>query len=130
MDRISVAQRSELMSRIGQKDTGPEVAMRSILRKLGLQHESQPGLPGKPDFLVEVSGRRVALFVHGCFWHRCPEHFRLPKTRSEHWARHVGRNVARHRRNFRLLRGLGYRVAVVWEHELPRKKKGPRLADG
>lgn len=127
-DRLTAGQRSELMSRIRCRDTGPESALAGLMRKLGVPFVEHPkGLPGNPDFVVKAGCRFVAVFVHGCFWHRCPKHFRLPKSRSEHWEGHISRNVSRHRKNARWLRRLGYRVAVVWEHELPRKKKGPRL---
>lgn len=124
MDKLTKGQRSELMSRIKSAGTGPEKALESILKKLAIPHVTQPtDLPGNPDLVVG----HVAVFVHGCFFHKCPEHFRLPKTRSEHWAAHIGKNVARHRKNARRLRSLGFRVAVIWEHDLPRKKKGKAL---
>lgn len=123
-DNLSVARRSELMSRIKCRGTGPEVALEKLLRKFGMGVRVHPDLPGKPDMLV---GGAVAVFVHGCFWHRCKEHFRLPKSRTEHWRQHIGGNVARHRKNSARLTRMGYRVVVVWEHELPRKKKGKAL---
>ncbi len=123
MDKLSKSQRSELMSRIKCRGTGPELALGRIMKKLGVWHVAHPqGLPGNPDFKVIAGGRPLAVFVHGCFFHKCPAHFRLPKSRSDHWAEHIRKNVVRHRRNAAALRRLGFRVAVVWEHELPRKK--------
>lgn len=128
MDRLSKSQRSELMSRIRCRGTGPEEAMASILRRLGFSFRTNPkGLPGNPDFVVRDGSGGLAVFVHGCFWHGCRRHFRLPKSRTEHWREHIRKNRVRHVRNARRLRSLGYRIAVVWEHDLARKKSGPRL---
>jgi DNA mismatch endonuclease (patch repair protein) len=128
-DTLTKAARSELMSRIKCRDTGPEVALHKLLLKLKVEHQMHPqGLPGNPDLVVRhLIGESIAVFVHGCFWHRCAQHFRLPKSRTDHWRQHIGKNVARHRKNADALRRRGYRVAVVWEHELPRKKKGKKL---
>lgn len=129
MDRLPKAQRSELMSRIKSRGTKPEKALGRLLKKVGVQFAAQPEhLPGKPDFLVYSGfGPSTAVFVHGCFWHRCRKHFKWPKTRAAHWRKHIGKNVARHKKNAAGLRRVGYRVAVVWEHELPRPKKGRPL---
>ena len=128
MDRLTKGQRSELMSRIRGKGTGPEVALANLLRKFGFAPCVNPkGVIGNPDMVIGTDSKPIAVFVHGCFWHRCPQHFRLPKSRTEHWREHIRKNVARHARNARRLRREGFRVVVVWEHELPRKKKGPKL---
>ena len=59
------------------------------------------------------------MFCHGCFWHCCPRHFRLPGTRVEAWREHFARNVRRDRRVRRRLNRLGWRTLVVWEHVPP-----------
>jgi DNA mismatch endonuclease (patch repair protein) len=83
----------------------------------GLRLRHQPvGIPGSPDF-ANKSGR-IAVFINGCFWHGCPKHFKTPKTRRKFWADKIRDNKARDRRANRKLRGDGWHVIRVWEHEL------------
>lgn len=80
MDRLDEAQRSQLMSRIGPRDTAPEMRVRKMLYGLGYRYRLHVrGLPGKPD--IVFPSRRCILFVHGCYWHRhsgCRERLSLP----------------------------------------------------
>ena len=80
-------------------------------------------LPGKPDMVFP--SKKFAVFVHGCFFHGCPLHYRLPKTNRKFWARKFTDNRRRDRRVRRELNSLGWRVAVVWECDL---KTLPTLA--
>lgn len=74
-------------------------------------------LPGRPDFYFPKA--RVALFVHGCFWHGCPRcQRRVPATNASFWRNKIQQNCARDRRNARLLRSQGIAVLTVWEHDL------------
>lgn len=73
----------------------------------------------RPDFVFPRL--RVALFVDGCFWHGCPRHGTKPKTRASFWLAKITGNKARDRRVNRALRGRGWTVVRVWEHELARK---------
>lgn len=101
------------------RDTSPELALRRALRRAGV-----PGyrlhwrsIPGRPD--VAYPGRRVAIFVNGCFWHRCPKcTTRLPKTNTDFWATKFALNVERDRRKRRQLETAGWRVAQAWECDL------------
>ena len=75
-------------------------------------------MPGKPD--IVFGGRKIAIFVHGCFWHAhedCKD-FRLPKTRTEWWREKLEGNAARDRRNIKALREAGWDVRVLWECEI------------
>ena len=116
VDVMTSDKRSALMSRIRGKDTAPEVLVRKLLWHSGLRfrlHES--GLPGRPDIVLRRW--RVAVFVHGCFWHHhdnCPL-FRLPATRTDFWETKLVRNRERDLDAIRMLRMAGWRVAVVWE---------------
>ena len=113
-DFLSKEKRSALMSRITGDNLKPETMLNTELLRLGLKFTRNPKtVVGKPDFLIED----LAVFVHGCFWHCCPRHFKAPKTRAEHWKAHFAKNVARDKRVRRHLRTIGYRTAVVWEHE-------------
>lgn len=86
--------RARTMSRIRGKDTGPEVKLRKALFAKGLRYRVHDrSLPGTPD--ISNKSRKVAIFVDGCFWHGCPEHFKVPKTRSDFWQEKIRRNRKR-----------------------------------
>jgi DNA mismatch endonuclease (patch repair protein) len=90
--------RSTQMGRIRGKDTGPERDLRTAVWRLGGRFRTHVrGLPGTPD----LANRRakVAVFVDGCFWHGCPRHFRVPKTRAAFWSEKIHRNQENRRRH-------------------------------
>jgi len=106
------------MALIGTKDTRPELAVRRLLHRLGYRYRlHRRDLPGRPD--ICFLGRRKAIFVHGCFWHRHDGCRRTttPKTRTSFWKAKFARNVARDRMNLTDLGRLGWEVMVVWECE-------------
>lgn len=119
MDRLSRERRSWNMSRIGSKDTRPELVVRSLLHRLGYRfrlHRSD--LPGCPD--IALPRYSTVIFVHGCFWHRhrsCKYAY-TPKSRVAFWQRKFEANVQRDRRNQAHLRKLGWVVRIVWECEV------------
>lgn len=115
--------RSEIMSRIRGRDTGPELAVKASLRGLRLRHQPK-GIDGRPDFAHK--GRKVAVFVDGCFWHGCPRCYRKPKSNVAFWRGKVRGNRARDRRNRRRLRRAGWSVVSVWEHEVGKGGLTPR----
>lgn len=114
-DVLTHEQRRFNMSRIGGKNTKPERAVRSALHERGLRfrvHRSD--LPGTPD--VVFPRHRVALFVHGCFWHSHGCKFsRIPQTRSEFWRGKLEATVARDHAAVAALRAAGWHVITVWE---------------
>ena len=115
--RVSEA-RSRNMAAIGAKDTKPEMALRCALHRAGFRYRLHVrDLPGRPD--IVLSKHQLAIFVHGCFWHKhnCPA-FVWPKTRAAFWRAKLEGNVARDRRILTALRGTGWRTVVVWECEL------------
>ncbi len=117
-DIVDQATRSRMMSRIRNRDTAPEMAVRRELCSLGIRYRLHNGkLPGRPDIVI---GRlRTVIFVHGCYWHRHPG-CRLaytPKSNVEFWQRKLEGNVARDARNQALLMEQGWRVVVIWECE-------------
>ncbi len=117
-DIMSPEKRSALMGRIQARNTGPELTVRRLLHGMGYRYRLHAGeLPGKPDIVFR--SRRVAVFVHGCFWHRhdCGLAY-VPKTRPEFWQRKFEGNVARDLRTKRDLEAAGWRVVVVWECQL------------
>lgn len=79
------------MSKVRGKDTKPELALRKALSARGARYRIHTtSLPGRPD--LSNASKRVAVFVDGCFWHGCPRHFRLPKTRRAFWEEKIRRN--------------------------------------
>ncbi|CAN5248164.1 very short patch repair endonuclease [soil metagenome] len=126
-DVYSPEKRSAVMRRVKSRDTTPELAVRKILRAAGVGYRlGGCGLPGKPD--VVMQGRRVALFVHGCFWHGhdCARGSRRPKANADYWQAKIGRNRDRDGRNETTLTEAGWRVVTVWECEM----KSPEFATG
>ena len=106
--------RSAVMRRVKGRDTAPEMIVRRLLWRLGARYRlHRKDLPGKPD--IVLAGRRLAIFVHGCFWHGhdCARGARVPKANRDYWLGKVGRNRARD-----ALEAAGWRVRVVWECDL------------
>lgn len=98
--------------------TTPEVALRRELHRRGLRFRvNYAPLPGRPD--VAFTRAKMAVFVDGCFWHRCPQHGTLPRNNREWWRVKLDRNVARDRAKDAALAALGWVVVHVWEHETP-----------
>jgi DNA mismatch endonuclease (patch repair protein) len=111
--------RSAVMRRVKGRDTGPEMVVRRALTKLGARYRlHRKDLPGSPD--IVMPGRRLALFVHGCFWHGhdCARGARIPKANRDYWTAKVGRNRARDERTRGELQAAGWRVETIWECEL------------
>lgn len=104
------------MARIRSRDTAPEVQLRRVLRQRGLRPTYHPRLPGSPD--MGFVRRKVAVFLDGCFWHGCPQHYVAPKTRAVFWRRKLLDNVDRDAKVDTLLHANGFRVLHLWQHEL------------
>jgi len=118
-DVYSPEKRSAVMARVKAKNTTPELAVRKALTGLGARYRlHRKDLPGKPD--IVLPGRRLAIFVHGCFWHGhdCARGARVPQANRDYWVAKVARNQARDQRNCADLAVGGWRVETVWECEL------------
>lgn len=109
------------MSQQATRDTGPELLLRRRLHAAGLRYRVHfrpiPGVRRTAD--IVFTRAKVAVFVDGCFWHRCPEHGTLPKTNADWWAAKLARNGERDADTGRLLSEAGWTVLRVWEHEDP-----------
>lgn len=117
MDAVSPEKRSDIMSRVRQKHTTPEVLVRQLLHSLGYRFRlHRADLPGTPD--IVLPGKRTVIFVNGCFWHghNCRAG-RLPSTNVDFWMQKRHQNHERDARNAQLLGALGWKVIVVWECE-------------
>ena len=123
--------RSEIMGRVHSKDTGPELAVRRILRKIGFPgyRLHRRDLPGKPD--VAFVGRKKAILIHGCFWHghACPRGRRLPRSNNVYWRLKIERNQARDAAHLAALNGMKWEVLIVWECEISNKDLPQRLKE-
>ncbi len=114
------------MSAVRGKNTKPELLVRRLLRMEGLiGYRLHPkAVPGRPD--IAFQRRKIAIFVHGCFWHRCPKCTkRFPKSNRSYWMPKLRANVERDARKEKELRKAGWKVLVIWEHEL-KKEELPR----
>lgn len=126
MDQLTPERRSWNMSRIRGKDTVPEVAVRSLLHRMGYRFRLHvKNLPGRPDIVLPKY--RTVIFVHGCFWHRHKKcrNSKMPLTRREFWREKFSGNVGRDLRKYAELKASGWTVLIIWECEL---KKGEQDA--
>lgn len=118
-DVVDSAQRSEIMRRVRSKDTGPEMAVRRLVRQLGFGYRlHDKTLPGKPDLVFR--GRKKVIFVHGCFWHGhdCARGARTPKANKAYWQEKIARNAQRDTLNLSAIAAEGWKALVIWECEI------------
>ena len=115
-DAKARARRSAIMRAVKSRDTKPELLLRTMLRSIKTGYRlHRADLPGKPD--VVYGPRRLAIFMHGCFWHGhdCKRGARPPKDNAEYWRGKIARNRARDTTNLAALAALGWRTLVVFE---------------
>ena len=115
-DIKSPEQRSQNMAKIRSKDTKPEEYIRKLLFSQGYRYRKNANnIPGHPD--AWLAKYNVALFVHGCFWHRHPgcKYAYTPKSRVEFWNRKFENNIARDKVVEEQLKVQGIRSLVIWE---------------
>lgn len=118
-DVYSVEKRSAVMRRVKARDTKPEMRVRKALTRLGVRYRlHRKDLPGCPD--ITMPGRRLTIFVHGCFWHGhdCARGARTPKQNRNYWVEKIARNRARDAQALSQLEALAWRVETVWECEM------------
>lgn len=114
------------MHKIKGNDMLPEHLLCAEIDRLGADYvRNDRSLPGTPD--IALHGRHVAVFVHGCFWHGCPEHYREPRTRTAFWRQKLVRTKRRDKLAAERLRMCGWKVVVLWEHEV---RADPAIAAG
>lgn len=118
VDRLEPAARRRLMQAVKGKNTGPELAVRSMLHRLGYRYRlHREDLPGTPD--IVLTGRRAAIFVHGCFWHGHGCRIgQLPRSKLDYWGPKIHANRKRDERKRTDLDAAGWRVLTVWQCEL------------
>lgn len=130
VDHVSQAKRSDIMRQVRAKDTAPERLIRSAAHRLGLRFRLyRRDLPGTPDLVFPKA--RVALFVHGCFWHRhagCAK-ATTPKSNTEFWSEKFRRNVLRDQVKMQELSNLGWRTVIIWQCEVPSLDRACRVLE-
>ena len=130
MDLVDKQTRSRMMSNIKDKNTKPEITIRSLIHNLGFRfrlHDKY--LPGKPDIVLKKY--KVVIFIHGCYWHR-HENCKLastPKQNAEFWQNKFEDNVRRDGEVYFQLKTLGWRTAVIWECSIRDKQNLPDSID-
>jgi DNA mismatch endonuclease, patch repair protein len=117
-DRVTPDRRSFIMSRVGQKDTKPEMILRRALHALGYRYRlHRRDLPGSPDLVFP--SRQKVIFVHGCFWHGHECRWgKAPKSRAEYWLPKIEANKDRDNRALTLLGEKGWQAMIVWQCDL------------
>lgn len=110
------------MSLTPRRDTGPELAVRRALHRLGLRYRVDAPVPGvgvrrRADLIFGPA--RVAVFIDGCFWHACPDHLRPASVNGQWWAEKLANTAARDRDTDERIRCAGWLALRFWEHEDP-----------
>lgn len=119
MDSVTRERRSEIMSRVRSKDTGPERVVRRLIHGMGYRYGlHRRDLPGTPDLVFP--SRVKVIFINGCFWHghKCALGQRMPKSRRDFWVPKIDGNRRRDARKKGALRRMGWGVLTVWECQL------------
>ena len=118
MDTVNSKERSRIMAQVrasGNKST--ELALLRILKNKGLKGwRRNSTIIGKPDFIFPKI--KIALFIDGCFWHGCREHCRMPNSNQKYWVNKIHKNKLRDKHVKKELKGKGWMVIRIWEHEI------------
>lgn len=114
---------SRRMSSLKRRDTAPELAVRRRLHAAGLRYRVAFPVPGQRRRTIDIAftGKKLAVFIDGCFWHGCPEHGTAPAANADWWVAKIDANRARDADTDRLLNELGWLSLRFWEHEDPSK---------
>jgi len=107
------------MSRIKSKWTTQEKKIHNYLKSLKIKHKMYPKIAGSPDVIIPE--KKIAVFIHGCFWHKCPKHYIEPRSNREYWISKINKNAERDKKNIRVLKKDGWKVVRLWEHDISKK---------
>jgi len=115
---VSIATRN-VMRANKRSNTQPELRIRKLVHAAGLRYridtKPEKDLNRRADIVFRQA--KVAVFIHGCFWHGCPRHFKSPKTNKRFWQTKIERNIQRDKETRNILRKRGWRVIEIWEHQ-------------
>jgi len=123
MDKFTKEKRSQIMALVKNKNTKPEIFVRSLLHKSGFRFQLfRKDLPGSPDIILPKYG--MVIFVHGCFWHghKCPRGQR-PVSNRKFWNEKLDKNKFRDKKNYQKIKAIGWKVEIIWECEAIRSVK-------
>lgn len=116
-DKLTKEQRSYCMSRIRAQNTSPEIKFRKFIWEKGVRgYRVKNKIHGKPDLYFPK--KKLAVFLDGCFWHKCPKCFVKPKSRNEYWDKKIENNIMRDKQINAKLKKEGIRVIRIWEHDI------------
>lgn len=121
VDNLTKEQRSKTMSNIRSKWTAQEKQLHNYLKGNRIRHAMHPKIEGSPDIVLKDT--KTAVFLHGCFWHKCPKCYIMPKTNKEYWLPKIENNVKRDQKNNKILKKEGFKPVRIWEHETKRNFK-------
>jgi DNA mismatch endonuclease (patch repair protein) len=120
MDTVSKQKRSEIMSRIKNRDSKIETLFRKMLWKAGFRYRKNSDKHfGKPDIIFKKY--KTVIFIDSCFWHGCKKHCRLPTAHKSYWTKKILKNIERDKIVSRYYKKQGWKIFRVWEHELKDK---------
>ena len=108
-------QRSYNMSMIKSSKTKPELKLKKTLKLIGFLYQPK-NIIGKPDFVNKKE--KIAIFIDGCFWHKCSEHYKEPSSNKKFWKEKINKNIERDRKITKKLKKDGWKVIRIWEHNL------------
>ena len=116
-DTVSKKKRSEIMSRIKNKDSKIETLFRKELWKAGFRyHKNANKYFGKPDIVLPKY--KTTVFIDSCFWHGCKKHCRIPTARRKYWTEKIKRNIARDKEVVKYYKKQGWKIFRIWEHNI------------
>lgn len=123
MDTIDKNKRSQLMAKVKQRNTEPEIIVRQYLFSKGFRYRiNVKTLPGSPDIVLPKY--KIVIFVHGCFWHGHSCHAgHLPSSNIDYWKAKIEANRERDNRKVNDLKTLGWKVITIWQCEIKTLKK-------
>ena len=117
MDIFDKSKRSQLMAKVKQKNTAPEIIVRKFLFSKGFRYRINVKLSGTPD--IVLSKYKTVIFVHGCFWHgHTCRAGHLPSSNLDYWVTKIEKNIERDNRKINELEKLGWNVVVIWQCEI------------
>lgn len=110
--------RSKIMSSIHGRNTSPEITLRKKMFERGFRYRIDYKMPHSRRIDIALVSRKLAVFVDGCFWHRCPTCFKKPKSNTSYWKPKITSNVRRDADTNKILESLGWKIIRFWEHEI------------
>ena len=116
MDTFTKEERSRCMAQIKSKWTSCEEKMHNYLKGNHIKHTMHPRMNGSPDIII--FNKKIVIFIHGCFWHKCPKCYRKPSSNKKYWANKVLSNVKRDKKMIKFYKRSKYRTLTLWEHEI------------